>query len=187
MNDGEDEKKLPAYYNAVLEKIPKGEWLIKIDCDHVYDAEKLKKLFSLIKHPNDCVIISKLNLHYDGKNLFALKKGTFNEVKDHWIIKNEKLNFILAKEYYRDEQGNEKMNACEGLEVKSRNLIFSDLTNWHFPFIKNSRNIEKEKLISLDEFKKIYTKNKITEDMLDENRILEICKKFNLENKKILP
>lgn len=47
--EGEEEKKLAAYYNYVLSKIPKNEWIMKVDCDHIYDAEKLKKVFSLAK------------------------------------------------------------------------------------------------------------------------------------------
>lgn len=189
LTDEENEKKFHTYSNTVLSKIPKNEWLIKIDCDHVYDAEKLKKLFSLIRHNNDCIIISKLNMHYDGENIFVFKKGGFNEVKDHWIIKNKNLKFTLNENYEKAPNGEIKFTATEVLKVKNRNLIFSDLTNWHFPYIKQRREniIDREKFITLDEFKKEYPKNKITEDMLNENRILEICKKFNLENKRILP
>ena len=56
------------------------------------------------------------------------------------------------------------------------NIYFTNLFNWHFPFIKNSRNIEKSKLIKFEEFKfkwweiLIYH---ISKDMCDEEKIIK--------------
>lgn len=46
-NPKSEENKLYNYCNFVLSFIPKGEWFIKIDVDHLYDAKKLYKSFYL--------------------------------------------------------------------------------------------------------------------------------------------
>lgn len=175
---GEEEKKLPAYYNYVLSKIPKGEWLMKVDVDHIYDAEKLKKVFHLLKKPSDCVILSRLDLHYLDEKLYTFK-GSKNliESKDHWIINNYDLNFTLYSGYNEDGT----YVGCETLKVKDRNLIFTQLTNWHFPCMKKNRYVtDLSKLEPFKNYKKNYSTEKITSDMMDEERILMECKKFNI-------
>ena len=189
--DGEEEKKLPAYYNAVLSKIPKGEWLIKIDCDHVFDLEKLKKIFYLPKKDNDCVILSRLNLYYDSeeKEIYTFKKNPYAESKDFWLIKNNNLKFVLSR-WRHKENGKEEFRACEKLYVKNRNLIFVELNNYHFPAMKNWRSYktDKNELLTLDEYIKVApVGTKIDEKMLNKEKILKICKKFNIEHKRILP
>lgn len=175
--EGEEEKKLAAYYNYVLSKIPKNEWIMKVDCDHIYDAEKLKKVFSLAKKKNDCIILSRINLHYLNGNLYAFKNGVrVLETKDHWIINNYDLEFKLYSEYK-----NNRFIACETLDVNNRNIIMTDVTNWHFPCIKEERKCEDISLLSpFEEIKDSYPMYKVTEDMIDEQKILNRCKEFNL-------
>lgn len=174
--EGEEEKKLPAYYNYVLSKIPKNEWLMKVDVDHIYDAEKLKKVFYLLKKPSDCVILSRLDLHYLNEKLYTFKdKENFKAPLDMWIINNSNLKFELFK------TNKSEFFACETLKVKDRNIIFTQLTNWHFPCMKKERYIEDlNKLETFKNFKKNYLGLEITPDMLDEDRIIEECKKFKI-------
>lgn len=101
--DGEEEKKLHSYYNYVLSKIPKNEWIMKVDCDHVYDAEKILKVFFIPKNKKDCVILSRLNLHYDNGKIYCLGNPPLSEVKDHWIIYNDDLKFQLYRDYIKDK------------------------------------------------------------------------------------
>lgn len=42
-NPKSEENKLYSYYNYVASFIPKDEWLIKIDVDHIYDAKNFIK------------------------------------------------------------------------------------------------------------------------------------------------
>lgn len=56
-------QRLDSYYNAVLDKIPIGEWFIKIDCDHLHDTNKLEKLLYLPERDDDCIFISRINMH----------------------------------------------------------------------------------------------------------------------------
>lgn len=48
-NPQSEENKLYSYYNYVASFIPQGEWLIKIDVDHMYDAKRLYKSFYIPK------------------------------------------------------------------------------------------------------------------------------------------
>lgn len=196
-------KNLAEYYNYVLSFIPKNEWLIKIDCDHVYNAEKLKKLFYLPKTENDIVIISRLDLHYFKGAIYTITKNPLVELKDHFLLKNKNLEFKMTsweferngKKYFANMEGLYKngKNLVSSSMEKEVNFIYTELTNWHFPLIKNWRYgiediFEDKELILLSEYKKIAPINtKIDINMLDENKIMEICKNFNLRRDRILP
>ena len=171
---GNEKNKLYSYYNYVLSFIPEDEWLIKIDCDHIYDAEKLKKIFKIPKGKKDCVILPKINIDIVNGKVELLKTNGFNEVDDHWIINNYKLKFKTVKL---------KNGAwVEFLPLKGRNKIYTIGNNWHFPFIKRYRQNFKRKTLNINDWKeknKELIGYKISKDMLDENKILEIYKKFN--------
>ena len=81
---GNDEKKLCSYYNYVLSFIPQGEWLIKIDCDHIYNPKKLKEIFKIVTNDKDCIILPKINIGkiFDNK-IYLLKDRVFDETDDH--------------------------------------------------------------------------------------------------------
>lgn len=178
---GNEEKKLHSYYNYVLSFIPQGKWLIKIDCDHIYDPEKLKKIFKIITSDKDCIILPKINIgKIDGERVYLLKNRVFDETDDHWIIKNNKLNFKMTCLENKKEN---KKYWVEILPLHNLKRIQTIANNWHFPYVKNWRNEIKEELIELEEWKK-QNKGiiglKIPEDMLDRNLIIEKYKKIKL-------
>ena len=186
---GNDEHKIHTYYNKALELIPKGEWLVKIDIDQIYNAEKLKKMFYLPKDDNDVVILSRFNLHYDKNGeIFFIKNAPMLIATDHWLIKNDNLEFQLD---------NNKTSFVERLDISGYNIIFSEFNNYHFPFIKSSRKIDYDNLEKFDAFisnghlrnyiKKYQIDIPFDEDMLDRNKILNFCKTFNMDRKRILP
>lgn len=189
LEDISDENTLAGYYNAVLSQIPKGEWLIKIDCDHIYDSEKLRQLMYLPKMDNDVISISRFNLHYENDKLYVLKNRAVINPKDHWLIKNDDFKFFMDCGY---ENGNfyawEQSNLKEKIRKNRINMYDTNLINWHFPNVKASRHDYKEPMIQFDQFKLSYFKRKfiyyVDNDMLDEERILEICRKFKIKNIK---
>ncbi|WP_300395651.1 hypothetical protein [Fusobacterium sp.] len=196
----EEEKKLHSYYNYVLSYIPKGEWIIKIDCDHVYDSHKLERILHIPKKDNDCIIMSRLDLNYVDEKLYVISNKPLVETKDNFLIKNNDLEFkkVLLKVGIN---GKEYNIGCEGLfkngiELNSRkikdklNFIYVELINYHFPLVKKWRQSGfegREYLINFDEYVKKYPKNKIDIDMLNKEKIIKICKNFNWERKRILP
>lgn len=183
----EEEKKLAAYYNYVLSYIPHNEWIIKIDCDHIFDSNKLKKIFFLPQKDKDFVILSRLNIHVLKNRVYTIKNSSFVETSDFFIVKNDNLEF--KNKIFSTE--NKKFKACEVISRKGRkefdiekyNLIYGELTNYHFPRIKKWReNIEDTELIPLEEYKNsIKLKNIIDENFLNSDRILEIYNNFNLK------
>lgn len=198
-----EKKDLAEYSNFVLSFIPENEWIIKIDCDHVYDSEKLKKIFYLPKKENDVVILSRLDLHYYNENIYTITRNPLVELKDHFIIKKKSLKFKMVswefernnKKYFANVEAlySDGQNLTSSEIEKNVNFIYSELTNWHFPLIKNWRNgikdiLEDKEFILLSEYKKLApVKTRIDIKMLDENRIKKICENFNLERKRILP
>lgn len=171
------ENRLDSYYNAVLSKIPQNEWFIKIDCDHVYDTDKLKKLMYLPKKDTDIISYSRLNLHYEDGKLYVIKNPTLFDGGDSQLLKKENIYFDFFQGH---KEG--KFFAYEGIVIpKGRKFYNTDLFNWHFPFVKTSRDIEKEKLLEFNKVKfSLYDKlyYHIKKDMIDEERIMEICKNF---------
>ena len=71
------------------------------------------------------------------------------------------------------------------------NFIYVELVNYHFPLVKKWRQSGfegREYLTDFNNYKKIAPiGTKIDKKMLDEKKIIDICKKFNWERKRILP
>ena len=86
-----EENKLYSYYNYVASFIPKNEWLIKIDCDHIYDAKRLFQSFYLPRNINEVVSIPRINFHiHEGEVLIEnYTNGYFIDHIDHWLIYND--------------------------------------------------------------------------------------------------
>nr|WP_104758237.1 beta-1,4-N-acetylgalactosamyltransferase [Helicobacter salomonis] len=167
------------YYNYVLFLIPKNEWAIKIDADHIYDAKKLYKSFYSISHGRQVISYSKVHLTIKNAQLYVETSHNFGfqeNVGDHWLFYNHnKCKFV------------EQLYQGDSYEVHDFSYIVytgdPELVSWHFPFIKKARIHMADSLewITLEEFKTHHAKllgNKIDPDMLDEKRILEIYAQF---------
>ncbi|WP_017281449.1 beta-1,4-N-acetylgalactosamyltransferase [Helicobacter pylori] len=165
--------------NYTLSFIPKNEWVIKIDCDHIYDAKKLYKSFYIPKSIKEVVMYSRINFVVQDFEVFMRNDGDFGFLDawgDHWLFYNDCEPFEIWQ-YHGD--------AYETLKLKDKHHIKDkELVQWHFPLAKKRRNaLVYNDLISLKDFKKHHADligTRIEESMLDEKRILEMYQKFNL-------
>lgn len=141
-NPQNEENKLYTYYNFALAQIPKNEWLIKIDCDHIYDARKLYKSFYLPRHKYEMVQYDRINFAIKNNEVRMIKSkpsencidGFISRYYDHWLVYNEGFEFVPAF-YMKD-----KNSQIEGWILKpSRKNIIAELNNYHFPHIKEKR------------------------------------------------
>ena len=128
------ERTLAAYYDAVLQCIPNGAWLVKLDADQIYDATLLKEAFRLIKSPYDRVDIPRLNV--------ALKDGTpvglsYVNPGDQWILRKTK------DMYFKNivEETETSFYAYELLVAKELRALTSQALTIHFPFEKTWRSL----------------------------------------------
>lgn len=177
------ENRLDSFYNAVLQQIPQNEWLIKIDCDHIYDTEKLKKVMYLPRNKKEVISFSRFDLHYENSKLYVLKDNYIKDPVDHWLLNNNNIFF-----HFKSGERNGKFYAWEQINLKERvkrkevKIYHTELFNWHFPFIKDGRTIDKKNLVDFDNFK---FKNweiflyRISKEMYDKERIIKY-----LNNKK---
>ncbi|KYL04426.1 hypothetical protein [Fusobacterium necrophorum] len=177
------ENRLDTYYNAVLSKLPKNVWMMKIDCDHVFDTEKLVQLPYLIKEDKDMLSFTRMNLHYENEQLFFINIYTIAAPDDWLLLKNTNLVFKFSSGY----KENGSFFAWEYLENETEDLFFqrkiyyTDLISWYFPFMKIGKCLERRYFTPFSDFEispKLKKKFHISEDMLDETRILEFCKNF---------
>ncbi len=165
--------------NYTLSFIPKNEWVVKIDCDHIYDAKKLYKSFYIPKSIKEVVMYSRINFVVQDFEVFMRNDGDFGFLDawgDHWLFYNDCEPFEIWQ-YNGD--------AYETLKLKDKHHIKDkELVQWHFPLAKKRRNaIVYNDLIPLKDFKKHHADligTRIEESMLDEKRILEMYQKFNL-------
>lgn len=166
---------LAAYYNAALSFIPKNSWLIKIDCDQIYFPDILKKSFSLPRNNSEFVSYSRLDLiRYHN----SVKVIEYKRPGDHWLIYNNNLEFI--NDYGYTKKGN--LYAWE-LLIKPKGYKFvyqPECSSLHFPLEKNYRNIllEEDKLLSLEQFRKIANPEEISPDILEDRAINRIISSF---------
>lgn len=177
------ERRLDTYYNEVLKKIPQDKWVMKIDCDHVFDIEKLSNLRYIPKNDTEAVVLSRMNMHYEKDELYFVNIHTIVGSGEWILLKNNNLTHKF-KTGYRDDGS---FFAWEYLDISNKKLKFvrTDLFNWHFPFIKNSRKLDGKYFTKFDKFKISNKINKdfgIKDDMLDKGRILNICKTFRIKS-----
>lgn len=111
----EYKKTLPEFYDFALSFIPKNEWFIKIDCDQIYDSEKLQKSFSLAKSFNDVVIYMQLNLHVFDNQVFIRIKDPIVEHGDHFLMCNRDVYFIESIVSSSEQE-------CKSYEVLKRSF-----------------------------------------------------------------
>ncbi|MBZ7977581.1 hypothetical protein AVBRAN12654_02160 [Campylobacter sp. RM12654] len=159
------EFRLDTYYNFVLNKIPLNDWLIKIDCDHIYNEIALKKVLMQPKSIIDSIYLPALNMHYSDGKLYFLK-NFYKVGDDHWVLNKDKYTH-----FYMDyNQGYESLYSLNKWK-KAENII-----SLHFPLMKKSRIhlATKDNLIPYDEFD--FSQLKMT----------EIDKEFILNKEKIL-
>ncbi len=137
-NPKSEENKLYSYYNYVASFIPKDEWLIKIDVDHIYDAKKLYKSFYIPKNKYDVVSYSRVDIHYFNDNFFLCKDNNGNILKepgDCLLINNYNLKW---KEVLIDRINNNwkkatkqsfssNIHSLEQLKYKHRILFHTEL------------------------------------------------------------
>lgn len=179
-NPQSKENMLHNYYNFALSFIPKGEWLVKIDTDHIYDAKKLYKSFYLPKSKYAVVTFARFQVFVKDKEV-RIEKGNNEpyflenviiEADDHWLICNDNLNWGKQLFYEVLDDGERKRH------------IHTEINSYHFPLVKSSRAKHNEKVFNtgftLNEVKQNpLVGTRIDPAMLDEKKILQIYDGFD--------
>lgn len=174
------ESRLDTYYNAVLEQLPRDVWMMKIDCDHVFDPEKLSQLRYIPKKDTDAVSLSRMNFHYSDDELYVVNIHTIAASGEWLLLKNRN----LTHRFKTGARADGSFFAWEYLDlsnVGNLEYIYTDLFNWHFPFIKGTRGLAGQYFTKFDDFPVTEAMKKefgIADDMLDRERILTICRSF---------
>lgn len=200
-NPTKEENKLYSYYNYILNFIPKNEWFIKIDVDHIYDAKKLYKSFYLPNKQTDIVTLSRMDFYIKNNQVFIAKspRGYFNRAGDQNLICNlgkkfhERIIHVNLLSYSQQIIKNkptkpqkEAMKDYISMEAwihSPYNRIYrSELCHYHFPYVKTSRQHLAKNGIPLKEFLNSGDSSLGTEidlKMLDEDYILSLYKRFD--------
>lgn len=171
------ENTLAAYYNAVLDLIPKKEWLIKIDVDQIYFPEILRHSFSLPSNNREWVVYSRLDLYrLDGE----IKVFDYKRPGDHWLIYNDGLYFTTEI----GKRANGDFFAWEALSmeprIKLRSPFLPECSSVHFPFEKKYRPLlsDGSKLIDFRDYVLTAPSNEISDEVLNYETIKSICAQF---------
>ncbi|WP_104697712.1 MULTISPECIES: glycosyltransferase [unclassified Helicobacter] len=181
----QSKKSLSDYYNFALSFIPQGDWLIKIDADQIYDAEKLKKSFYLVKDDDEVVFYFRINLHLIDSKVYIDGDSPVFDPKDHWLICNKGLYF---KDVIISEKDN-KIVYWELLKIPFKYKYYdAKLSTWHFPYLKTRRQRELNNLIPIKDYKKVIPQeflDRMDQDMFDEERILKLLENEKIEDNKV--
>ena len=130
--------KLYAYCNYVLSVIPKNQWLIKIDIDHIYLPDKLFKSFYLLQNVWDMLILNLLNVYYDSKEILIDKNvQKSHEQGDFIMLKNINLKFKEVREAWSGTSS--QIGYFETPKPHTNRKITHELTQLHFPYQKDTR------------------------------------------------
>lgn len=171
------ENTLAGYYNAVLDLIPKKEWLIKIDVDQIYFPDILRHSFTLPANKREWVVYSRLNLYRkDGK----VKVIDYVRPNDHWLIYNEGLYFVNVV----GRKPNGDFLACESLKmdrrIRRRPPYLPECSALHFPFEKLYRafSYDDMNLIDLSDYISVAPIGEISDEILNCDVIKGVCDSF---------
>ena len=187
-NPQSEENKFATYCNFALSFIPQGEWLVKIDTDHIFDAKKLYKTFYLVKNPDTRLCLPTLHFGIKNNQVFVYRiterggkdidfiENFFDKGHDQWMVCN--------KDFYFKDVAIDSVSHFEGPNLIQRLIIHIECVSYHFPLIKNSRFIYNDKSIksafTLDEIRKSsLVGTRIDPAMLDEKKILQIYDGFD--------
>ncbi|WP_104712639.1 hypothetical protein [Helicobacter cetorum] len=170
------------YYDFVLNFIPKNQWVIKIDCDHIYEPKKLYKSFysvtSSLQKLNYCLVnfmvfdkeIRVAHVKNDSNSFYGFK----DSIGDQSLF----YNYGVSHAEYTSK-ASYGIRSIESIvfEHERVNIKDKELMQWHFPYFKKEREYLQtlENSLSIEEFK-TYHKNlintRIDEKMLD-RKVLE--------------
>lgn len=195
------ENKLYNYYNFVLSFIPKGEWFIKIDVDHIYDAKKLYKSFYLLKSPNDMLALSRMDIFVKEAEIYlGLNRcGVYHRAGDQivrfhddnfkyyeWIVGTNITKWrqqVIEGKPTRD-QLDAMANGYDSYEAKiddSYHKVYrSEFCNHHFAWVKKHRNYIPKNRIALEDFQDEAIGTEIDPKLLDKDYILKLYSRFDL-------
>lgn len=159
-------KRLDSYYNFTLSHIPKNEWYLKIDVDHIYNPEALSLLTKQSLHKYEAIAIPRVNMHYIDGELYIFKNKPYYDGKDQLLLNNRKDIFYKF----------DLKNRTETLHLPLTNIkVFEHIGSIHFPCMKKSRNnVDIKELTPYDKFD--FSKIKLT----------DIDKRFILNKNKII-
>ena len=169
-NPKSEENKLHNYYNWALSFIPKDEWFIKIDADHIYDAKKLYESFYAIQGDNEAIAYPRINFLFIDNEIRIQNLNNYGYIKggDQLLIKNNGVYFlhrmVCKPSQWIDSNDSNKILYSEVQIIPKNTYIHNArLMQWHFPALKNRRLnfVKKLPTISLEEFKKYHSKPKV--------------------------
>lgn len=170
---------LAAYYNAALSFIPRGEWVIKIDCDLVFFEEPLKWSLSLPQRDTDFVSFSRMDLAVINNEIRFIR---YSRPNDHFLIKNDGFYFRNDSGYLPDG----RFWAWEVLVRKPSRFIFPECSCLHFPFHKEWRPIpDYVKTYDLNSSLSSISKLEISEEFFNKNNIQSIVDSFKPINSNL--
>lgn len=196
-NPASSQNMLHNYYNFVLDAIPKDEWFIKIDCDHIYDAKMLFKTFYLPRTRKDCVIYPRVNFIVKNRRIYIQNNGKNGFIfgNDQLLLCNNNISFVprkTSKSAQWLDVDSTAQNLYSEIMIVPKNLRYfhAPLMQWHFPAVKVRRTefIKYLDLINLEDF---ISQNahllgtKIPPNYLQKEVIFEIYNLFDLENSNL--
>ncbi|WP_297810730.1 beta-1,4-N-acetylgalactosaminyltransferase [uncultured Helicobacter sp.] len=206
-NPTKEENKLYNYYNFVLSFIPKGEWFIKIDVDHLYDAKNLYKSFYLPRNKWDVLALSRIDFFVKDNQIYVANthtRGIYQRAGDQKMLRSGRMKFFerivtqnknFGKFHHsfiiNNPTQEQKSLMSKGYDSYEGNFsspyekVFrSEFCNYHFPNVKHRRQLANPNGILLKDF--LSSKDEaigieIDPQMLEEQYILQLYQRFDLE------
>ncbi|AIL33182.1 hypothetical protein [Basilea psittacipulmonis] len=186
LTNTERERHLDTYYNAALDQIPNGEWMIKIDADQIYDTEKLARLLSMVDE-RQIVSIARMNLNVVEGKLHLYAQTPYVDPCDHWLLK--KVSELRFKMYITDADDS-NFEAYELLEFPQSfckkyglQIVHTQLITWHFPLLKRHRRSLSLPSVPLERYKEVLDieANHVTLEMVDKDYVISFLRKVGFQ------
>lgn len=189
------------YCNEIWSYLPKDEWVIKVDGDHVFDTDILRDVLRVPRKKSDMIYLARLDIHVEEGEVFVRdRRQPIVELPDFLFLFNDASIPDAPFERYISADGTKVHETYKQKIFENKTILYAPVTNWHFLWARNwssswrdtinyslwkpLRDSCLQDLTTLEQGRFF---GRVHKRLLDEQRILAAYNSLNHDRERILP
>lgn len=200
-DEPEDVRYFYDYCNEIWSYLPKNEWVIKVDGDHVFDTAILGDVLRVPRKKSDIVYLARIDIHVEDGEVFVRDgRQPIVEMFDHWLLFNDASLPEAPFERYLSPDGTKVHETYSKKIFENKTILYAPVTNWHFLWARHWSSswrdtidyslwkpLRDSRLRHLSSLERGRFFGRVHKRLLDEQTILTTYGSLNHERKRLLP